>query len=280
MNDQKKRISIKLIFFFVFTVFYSISYATDTYESYMEVGLDRYFNQKSKIVDRYDLFIPLLYKNNKLFFTDLRIFGRSSGSFESNIHVGLRNLYPNEEEMIGVYAAYDCKRSSNKNWFNQIMIGGEYWNGRWFIGGNIYRPLGDTKKNININADVSEIDSKAIGITRYHEEALPGADAEVGYSLKDSLTGYVGIYYFHASDTSSAIGPRARFVYNYNKPDDRVFGILDGVSVEVGVQHDRTRGTTAHVGINFRVGITPLEDNSNVSGFKRHMVDLVRRDLD
>lgn len=255
------------------------------YQPYFELGGAKYFNQKSSVAGIYDLFIPLLQNDNQLLFTDLRIFDRSGNSSEGNLHLGYRKLYPDTRKVFGIYGAFDCKRSDKRNDFKQLTLGFEYWHNRWFMGGNVYKPIGETKKSIG-EIQTRELRIAGRNITEikttneYCEKALSGIDAEVGYAITESLTSYAGGYYFSSSDTDTITGPKIRLTYDYKKPTGRILGILDGISIEAGAQHDKPRGNTAYIGIKFKVGLTNFEKNSNISGFERHMVELVRRDPD
>lgn len=251
------------------------------YQPYFELGGIKYFNQASNVSEIYDLFIPLYQQqNNQLFFTDLRIFDRSGSSFEGNAHFGYRKLYLDTKQMFGIYGAFDRKRSDKENLFNQITLGIEYWYDNWFVGGNIYKPIGQTKKLAKSEFEIDEQTDRAISATKYYEKSLPGLYAELGYAFTDNFTGYVGGYCFHANDANTTAGPKIRLTYDYNQPYGRILGILDGISIEAGAQHDKPRGNTAYVGIRFKVGLTNLSKNSNVFGFERHIVELVRRDPD
>lgn len=250
------------------------------YQPYFELGGAKYFNQKSKAAGIYDLFIPLLQTDEQLFFTDLRIFDRSGSSSEGNFHLGYRKLFPNNK-MIGIYGAFDLKKSDHGNRYNQIMFGAEYWQNKWFIGANIYKPLGTTRnlfkeEKLPIETPIS----RGISATKYYEKALAGGDAEIGYAFTDSFTWYGGGYYFHSDDTGTMAGPKTRLTYNYNKPIGRILGVLDGISVEAGAQYDKERKATAYIGIKLKIGLTSLDKNSNLLGFERHMTELVRRDPD
>ncbi len=97
------------------------------YQPYFEIGGAKYFNQKSKVAGIYDLFIPLLQTDDQLFFTDLRLFDRSGNSSEGNFHIGYRKLFPSSNKMLGIYGAFDLKKSEHGNRYNQIMFGAEYW---------------------------------------------------------------------------------------------------------------------------------------------------------
>ena len=116
------------------------------YQPYFEMGGVRHFNQVSKAAGICDLFIPLLQSDDRLLFADFRIFDRSGSASEGNLYLGFRKLFPDTGQMFGVYGAFDRKRSSRGNSFNQLTVGFEYWNNRWFVGGNVYKPIGTTSK--------------------------------------------------------------------------------------------------------------------------------------
>ena len=292
--------SISCVFWWVLSsLFLPVSFAVDDshgfiwqnkYKPYFEVGGAKYFNQSSKFAGVYDAFIPLLQNDDILLFTDARIFDRSGSSFEGNVHLGYRKLYSGTNQMFGAYGAFDRRRSANANNFNQLTFGFEYWQDKWFVGGNIYKPIGTTKWLLGeikaseyefVGRNISELKiSKTTTINKYYEKAMPGIDAEIGCAITDSLTGYVGGYYFASSDATTIAGPKLRLTYDYQKFKGRVLGILDGISIEAGVQHDKPRGNTAYLGIRLKVGLISPETSVNLSGFERHMVELIRRDPD
>ena len=256
------------------------------YQPYFEMGGVKHFNQVSKAAGIFDLFIPLLQSDGRLLFADFRIFDRSGSASEGNLHLGFRKLFPDTRQMFGIYVAFDRKRSDKGNSFNQLTAGFEYWNNRWFVGGNIYKPIGTTSKFLGESqAQKLTITGKNIAEIKtttntYYDEALFGVDAELGYAITDKLTSYIGGYYFSAKGSDPIVGPKIRLTYDYQKTTGRILGVLDGISIEAGAQHDTQRRNSAYVGIKFKMGLTNLKKNSNVSGFERHMVELVRRDPD
>lgn len=250
------------------------------YQPYLTIGGAKYFNQSSDVAGIYDLFIPLLQNDDNVFFTDLRIFDRSGSSFEGNAHIGYRTLLSNSNQMFGVYGSFDRKKTNHKSFFNQLAIGLEYWNNNLFVGGNFYQPIGATKKYFRESITSDEQTGRGVYTTKDYEKALTGFDAELGYSFTNSLTGYAGAYYFKNKGIATVAGPKARITYDYNKPYGRALGILDGVSLEAGIQHDKPRGKTAYIGVKLKIGLTDVEKNSNIFGFEKHMVDPVRRDPD
>jgi hypothetical protein len=265
------------------------------YQPYVELGGLKYFNQNSSVASIYDLFIPLHQSDNEnhLVFTDLRLFDRSGASFEGNIHLGYRKLFLDTNSIFGLYGAFDRKRSNYGNQFNQLTFGFECWHDKWFLGGNIYQPIGITKKPIGVvgrgtpnyekvGKNTSELKISETTLAKeLYENATPGFDAELGYVITDNLTTYVGGYYFADDDTDRTAGPKIRLIYEHQKLHGHIFGIFDGISVEAGVQHDKSRGNTAYVGFKLKIGLlSEHESNSNISGFERHMVEPVRRDPD
>ncbi|EKD46073.1 MAG: hypothetical protein ACD_69C00029G0006 [uncultured bacterium] len=278
---------------FLFALFFPhVLHAADNlddrnkYQPYFEMGGAKYFNQNSSVAGIYDLFIPLYQqKEDQIFFTDLRIFDRSGSSFEGNVHLGYRKIFLDTKQMIGVYGAFDRKRSDNRSLFSQLTLGVEYWHDRWFVGGNIYKPIGETKKLIGeTKTGETIITSRSITeieiTNKVYEKALYGFDAELGHAITDNLTGYVGGYYFTAANADTIAGPKISLTYEYKQSAGRLLGILDGVSLEAGAQHDKPRGKTAYIGVKIKIGLTSLDKNSNILGFERHMVELVRRDPD
>lgn len=250
------------------------------YLPYFDFGGFKHFNQESGAASIYDLFIPLLQKDNQLLFADLRIFDRSGGSAEGNLHFGYRKLYPNTQQLFGIYGAFDYRRSPSRNSFRQLTLGLEYWYDKWFVGGNIYKPIGQTKKLVNSEREIDRQTGRAIATIRGYEKALSGIDAELGYAITDNFTSYAGGYYFAGGDADTVAGPKVRLAYDYKKATGRILGVLDEVSIEAGIQRDNLRKCTAYVGIKFKVGLSNFEKNSNLFGFERHMVELVRRDPD
>lgn len=265
-----------------------IEKSKNTYRPFIEIGGAKYFHQSSTAALVYDFFIPLFQKDNQLLFTDLRIFDRSGSQFEGNAHFGYRRMNETTKQMFGIYGAFDRKRTVEQNWFNQLTLGLEYWHNRFFIGGNAYKPIGSTKKLTKITQNIGpqelnirEITTKTqITTTREYEKSLGGIDAELGYEITDSLTSYVGGYYFSANDVKTVTGPKIRLTYDYTKPTGRVLGIFDGVSIETGAQYDKPRRFSGYIGIKLKIGLTDPDNTSNPAGFAKHMVELVRRDQD
>ncbi|MBU0743908.1 MAG: inverse autotransporter beta domain-containing protein [Gammaproteobacteria bacterium] len=260
---------------------------TKKYTPYIEVGGTRFFDAGDpNYAVILDLFTPIWQDQTKLGFANLRYTDRSGPPFEVNLHLGYRQLSEEKQRLYGVYFAFDRKRTEGKSYFNQLALGMEFWNKNWFVGGNIYKPLGGAKSIGHYTEKEMELYRnkifKNIGITRdlEHEKAMPGIDAEIGYEFIRGLVGYVGGYYFNASEMTALYGPKFRLTYDYSRRDGKkVLGMFDKVGFTSGVQRDNPRGTVWHLGVNFRLGWS--HDASKVlDGVSRHMMDPVRRDID
>jgi hypothetical protein len=259
-----------------------------SYLPYFQGGGTRFFNVKgSSSAAEIDFFVPLWQLPTKLIFTDVRLYDRSGKPFEGNIHLGYRHLLTERQYLYGVYGSFDRKRSILGNYFNQITLGVECWLGELFIGGNFYQPIGSTSKFMGIAWEGAyykqiheNIGKVEVSQDKKYEKAMSGADIEVGYEITKGLTGYVGGYYFRAKNIDSIYGPKAKLFYDLSLDNGkRILGVFDKSGLEAGVQSDKSRGTIWHSSVNFRLGLLPKK-NSNLQGVARHMVDLVRRDVD
>lgn len=113
-----------------------------------------------------------------------------------------------------------------------------------------------------------------------YEQSLSGVDTEVGYELLKGMIGYVGGYYFDSRDATAVLGPKARITYDLSLSGNRkILGVFDNIGFEVGITRDNPRGVVWHLSANFRIGLGSSKP-SELTGVSRHMVDLVRRDVD
>jgi hypothetical protein len=265
-----------------------IKKSENIYLPYLEVGGEKCFHDSSNAALIYDLFIPLLQKQEQLLFTDLRIFDRTGKQFEGNIHLGYRKMSEITHQMLGIYGAFDRKRTLHQNFFNQLTLGFEYWQNRFFVGGNVYMPIGGRVKTTRFNQSAQLVDLNPIENTsktqittqRNFEKSLGGGDAQVGYEFTNKLTGYAGGYYFAGNNVKTVAGPKISFTYDFSRPNQRILRVIDGISLEAGAQYDNIRKKTGYIRINFKVGLNPHDKTSNLEGFAKHMIELVRRDQD
>ncbi|MBU0744530.1 MAG: inverse autotransporter beta domain-containing protein [Gammaproteobacteria bacterium] len=256
-----------------------------SYLPYLQFGGTKFFNVDSaKAASGADLFVPIWQQPTQLFFTHLRVYDRTGKPFEGNAHLGYRHLVPEKEHLYGIYGAFDRKRTDFGNYFNQLTFGVEGWFRNLFVGGNYYQPIGSSSRFVSITDESAEFDriQNNIWLTtnKQYERAMSGGDAEVGYEFVKGIVGYVGGYYFGAKGVDTVCGPKARVTYDWSLEDGkRIAGIFDKLGLEIGAQKDKPRGTTYYVSANIRIGLLPNR-NGNLQGVARHMVDLVRRDVD
>lgn len=260
------------------------------YQSYLQIGEIHRHNSINTSNDGLlaDIFIPVWQKNNQeLIFTDIRINDPSGASVEGNAHIGYRHLSFDNKSIFGIYGACDRKRTFNKNYFSQVMIGGELWRGRWFVGANVYKPIGVDNKGVD--QEIIAVSAKKSPVKDYHdikltlggsnEKAIPGVDTEIGYEFREGLVGYIGGYYFGSSQVATVCGPKARLTYDWSLDNGRILGIFDKIGLETSIQYDKPRSAYWYVSVNLRVGWLPGK-KSQLTGVSRHMIDPVRRDID
>lgn len=250
------------------------------YYPYLEVGFGGVkYSGKKKAATIYDLFIPIFPRSNdKLFFTDLRIFDTSGSEFEGNAHFGYRYLVPQENkgnsrkninQIVGIYSSFDRIRTDHGNYFNQVTVGGEYWLNKWFLGANVYIPFGSKQRLL------AESNSY-----RIYEKGIGGADAEVGYNFIDNLTLYLGGFYFDTSEngytSTRGVNGRLEYIF-YPASQKRILGIFDDAKLRFSARKANNKGVEGFIELKLRIGISSYR-NPSLSSFESHMVDLVRRD--
>ena len=256
------------------------------YLPYAQIGGTRFFNVDESVWGTgVDFFIPLWQLSPAhLVFTDLRFYDRTGKPFEGNIHLGYRHLSEENNAMYGIYGAFDRKRSINSHYFNQLTFGIETWYKSWFIGANYYQPIGQKSKNTRVEDSleskyINNIGNILVTPNYFGEKTAGGGDAEVGYEFFPGITGYAGGYYFKANNMSTICGPKMRLSYDYSLDNgQRILKIFDQLGFDAGMQHDQ-RGSVGFLSLNARVGLFPNNGNK-LRGVARHMVDLVRRDVD
>lgn len=267
---------------------FAMADVADIYVPYLHVGGRRFINSKksdSTAVGS-DIFIPFWQNTTNIVFADIRFYDRFGQTFEGNAHVGWRYLDIKRQNVYGVYSAVDRKRSELGNYYKQLTFGVECWLDKLFIGGNFYQPIGEDSNLLSrsVNPDSVRLDNIGrISATKSkkYEKAMGGFDGEIGYEIAQGLTGYFGGYYFKAKDMESIYGPKAKLSCDLSLDSGKkMLGVFDKVGLELGVQHDKGRGTSWCLGANLTIGLLRNNTNSYLYGVSRHMVDLVRRDVD
>lgn len=259
------------------------------YQPYLQFGGTRFIRIKDSLASlNVDLFIPVWQQNlTDLVFVDFRFKDFTGTPYEGNIHLGYRHLFADNNMLWGAYVGFDRRKTEAHNYFNQLMLGGEYWYKRFFIGGNFYNPVGSRVKNTNLGSlkDVDYIENgiyhEIIGLKdQNREKALSGIDGEVGYEVMDGLVGYLGGYYFKGSEADTVCGPRVRVTYEWGLGDgQRILGVFDNFNLEAGVQRDKPRGTVWYLSASGKIGWL-FDKKTELQGVSLHMVDQVHRDID
>lgn len=258
-------------------------FLTPYYTAYIETGGFKFLGTSSHLkgaIDA-DVFIPLWQRKNELLFTDIRGVRQTNYIYEGNIHIGYRRLYPEYKTIFGIYGAFDRKKTEYGNYYNQLMLGGEYWIKRLFLGANVYYPIGTTEKRKEQITDRPERGSyRSVWYNASSEKAMPGVDAEIGYELADGLIAYAGGYYFKTDDIKAITGPQFKIEkIFYARQKSRFLGIIDALTLEGEIKYDKERGKRITLGVKLRLG-PPFQGAPNLKSFERHMMDPVRRDLD
>jgi hypothetical protein len=220
---------------------------------------------------------------NILSFADIRFYNPNGTPVEVNLDLGFRRLFHQDKVLIGLYAGYDRLRSQTHNYYSQINAGGEIWIKRFFVGGDVYIPIGtkvhkDNPLNKAYLFPTNTSYRYNIALEPGEERVLPGVDAEIGYDITSHLTFYTGGYYFNHSDAGAITGPKFRATYTfYRSTNRRLLNLFDRIRIEGLITHDSVRGTNWIAGLRFTFG---LGRHSNpTQGVMRHMADPIRRDL-
>lgn len=225
-----------------------------------------------------DLFVPIMQDNDSLAFFNLRGQLDNKSNDEFNIGFGFRQLCSNW--ILGGYAYFDRRSTSNNNTFTQGSVGFEALSNTWDFRANGYIPEPDTKRIKSLDT-VAVLDS-SIGVRLGQERALPGFDAEVGYKLPflGDARIYAGGYHFDAKGFDNISGPRGRFEMRFH---DLPF-LSKGSRLTLGVEvtHDDARDTQAFGLVQLRIpfGIGRRKTSRTLTSLERRMTDPVIKDVD
>lgn len=241
-----------------------------------------------KSLGELELFVPMTQNPERLFFLDLRFQLDDNSSEEGNFGLGYRKIIDNTW-ILGSYAFYDRRRSSNNNDFNQVTVGVEALTEDYDARVNIYlaednNPLIEQKSVDQLIYSGFHLVHQTGGTSiETREKAMSGFDVEFGWLLpwftKQEIRGYVGGYHFSASGIDDISGPRGRLELRF--PD--IFGWA-GSLFEIGgeVRHDNVRDTDYFVSARGRVpfGTTQKSVGSSQHSLNKRMTERVQRDPD
>lgn len=255
------------------------------YKPYVSVG-GYYFSETPRSAVSVDLFYPFYQKANCMFYVDARGLDKSRKAWEGNLGLGYRMLYPTEQRIVGAYAFFDRKRSPLGHYFSQATLGGEFWQGQWSVGGNVYIPFGTTKY---AQSSLNQAQLTGTGLTRNisynfgRDVAYAGVDVLAGYEWKPGFIGYIGGYYFNRSDYPKVTGPMARVVYHFKRAGGKkVLAVFSRVNLLAEYQHDDERKNLWTLGVkaDISIGRNAMARSPMYSGVARHMDEQVIRDID
>ena len=227
------------------------------------------------------LFVPVLQGPDSMFFLDLRFQLDDDEAREGNFGLGYRQLL--DGWIAGGYAFYDVRESQYDNTFRQVTLGAEALTERYDARVNVYLADED-KERINGVGGLSDIyySGNYVLYQDAVEQSMSGVDFEVGGKLPGlaypEVRGYVGGYYFDASDTEEITGPRGRVEVRF--PD--LLGV-EGSLFEIGgeIRNDSERDTdyffTARLRIPFGGTTTPP---SSLTSLEKRMTERIERDPD
>ncbi|MDP5238953.1 inverse autotransporter beta domain-containing protein [Uliginosibacterium sp. 31-16] len=199
--------------------------------------------------------IPLQQDTSSLLFADIKGSishprdhqdGESDGN-EFNLGLAYRKLVAEGQWAVGGYGAWDRRRSFLGNYFNQITLGVEARNSWMDWRLNYYQPI-TGKKEIGLG-DLNHFSGNNIYRNGVYEEALRGADLELGFDLPLFQSLETRIYtaaYTFKGDVSgpAANGWRGRLEARLNKR----------FTLGLGTQHDKKSGTTNFLSLSYAFG--------------------------
>lgn len=246
-----------------------------------------YWENERKIFGEVDAFFALFGTSDTLLFLDFRAIDFKGPTFEGNAGIGVRTII-SDWLMLGAFGFFDRKKSSLRNYYNQITAGIEAKTKIWSLTANGYFPIGTTKYSEIVSKTGKEailIPSTIVGFenieitsdsVRRTEAALWGFDGEIGVKVFDILELFVGGFYFDRRGFSSIAGPMARAVLDLGKLSHFKFVTFH---IEGKIRHDNVRKTEGYIGgrLTLHFGKTELTQKNPL---KKRMYDRVRRDLD
>lgn len=233
-------------------------------------------------------FLPFKQNSDNVFYADIRGIIKQHNAKEGNLGLGCRHLSFDQKNMLGGYAFYDRQRTTTGSYFSQFTLGAEVWRDRWFLGANFYMPVGARSVSTNSTSAAGSLVSNGSGsfnilvtstTSTSTDVAMVGGDLTAAYQPTDSLTGYIGGFYYHRAtkkfDVPILLGPFARVRYSFFPSAKLACNPINEISFESQIQYDQVRHTVWYAGIRltFAVG------GSRLNRMQQHMVDPALRDI-
>ncbi len=209
---------------------------------------------------------PHLISEDQILFGDFRTFVTNDGRLGGNFGAGWRFIEPTDNDMLGVSAWYDIDNSTG-NTFHQLGLNLEArmaWAG---IESNLYLPVGDRNQILDRRLSNIRFDDHNIlfDVASQSGESMPGIDATVSaylpfdYLIDHQVQASCGWYHFRGDQRDDINGFKLQVDGN----------IVETVSAQVALTHDKTFGTNTTVGLSWRFGSQGIPEADLNSQLKR-----------
>ncbi len=243
---------------------------------------------------------PLWQDHNRLLFADMRFMMDNQKDREGNIGLGYRQIMRDwgafsDGVILGGYLFYDRRRSTFKNYFNQLVIGAEALGEYFQVRGNYYRPnnrtyqldpkvtLSNTRAGWDIVDNRMAITySSLVDIQTDTERSLIGYDCEARAKLPIMQDIYLwagaGYYRFHR-DSIKQQGPTAMVDLE----------LCDGLGIpgsraSIGFEYRSSRGGKSNkygvIKLSSPIGKSSEVLASKLYGIDYEMTRFIERDVD
>ena len=235
-------------------------------------------------------FVPLLQTpGSTLTFLEGQLLLDNDANLGGNLLLGHRVYNPTSNRVLGAYLAYD-NRNTGSSTFNQVSAGFESLGEILDFRGNVYVPIGDTRRLVEetgfdtgllvsdagFSGNFLTITGSREGqINRRFEAAMTGVDVEGGARLvrigtRGEIRGYVGGYFYDAPGSDEILGWKARlevrptdyFRFGLSLQDDDTFGTNVIFNVAANFPGTRPRGSTQSQEVLARLGESVARQNN------------------
>ncbi|WP_299774930.1 inverse autotransporter beta domain-containing protein [uncultured Pseudoteredinibacter sp.] len=229
---------------------------------------------------RFDLTLPIYQNNSSLLFADWRYVLSNKSTREGNIGLAYRRINQAEDRIYGIYGFYDQRTTKADNKFKQLTLGIESLGIDWDLRFNAYLPDDEQKSTHIETVKVDKtpfLSGNSIWVNQdyqlqYFEEAMRGADIEIGHRIPgfENLRAYAGAFRFSGDNSPTIEGGRLRLETQ----------LQDWLSVGIEHQHDNIRGDETYITarLNYRFG--QQSDSANGNRLRQRMMAPIVRDID
>jgi hypothetical protein len=215
-----------------------------------------------------DYMYSFLRRADAVFFVDGRGTLTSQSYRAVNLGLGHRSLVFNDNFIAGQYIWYDRARSTYKNYYNQITVGGELLGKIYDFRANVYIPYGKMTQQLSSTFN-PYITGYTIGVYKSNriEQALLGQDIEIGRVIPKvpKLHVFADYYHFGMSDDVKINGVRARAEYRFTP----------NAILTASYAYDNAKHSTAFAGI--RLSLDGVE-NTKADAIRSRMEEFIIRD--